>query len=272
MRILFLFIAIFCAQNFPQQINKEIKNFFNDIIADTGNLSKYLNKSELAKSERLGIEYEKVKNKFLISFDIDEPIKNEIRENKTLYQLKEEKLGEDFLKITFFVSSRSYSKEFFFKDNKLISPAYYFTSGWKNFKTKYFNFFISDSSLFNDYSAEALDNYISIMADLLRLEENQRKLLEEEKIIYILCMDENEIKKLTGFATRGIYILALDEIITTYNCHFHELAHLLINFKLKNLPLYTLPFLQEGFAVAGRSGGLRMFYSIRIFPCRNWDN
>jgi hypothetical protein len=81
--------------------------------------------------------------------------------------------------------------------------------------------------------------------------------LEEKKIIYILCKDDDEIKKITGFNTRGLYILAYDEIITTYNCHFHELAHLLINFKLKTLPLYTLPFFQEGFAVAaGGRGGL----------------
>ncbi|MGE5796142.1 MAG: hypothetical protein ACM34N_05120 [Ignavibacteria bacterium] len=256
MRILFLFIAFLCAQNFPQQINKEIRNFFKDLIADADDLSKYLNKSELAKSERLGIRYEGIKNKFLISFDIDKQVKDEIRDGKT-YLLKEEDLEEDFSKITFFVQSRNYSKDFYFKDGKFISHAYYFTSGWKNFKTKYFNFFISDSSLFNDYSVEAFDNYISIMAELLQLEENQKKLLEEEKIIYILCRDEDEIKKLTGFATRGIYILAFDEIITTYNCHFHELAHLLINFKLKNLPLYTLPFFQEGFAVAtGGRGGL----------------
>jgi len=50
--------------------------------------------------------------------------------------------------------------------------------------------------------------------------------------------------------------LAYDYLITTFNCHYHELLHLLINYKLKNLPLYTHPFLQEGFAVAlgGRGG------------------
>jgi hypothetical protein len=257
MRILFLFIVFICAQNFPQHVNNEIRNFFKDLIANTDDLSKYINNSEMTKSERLGIQYEGIKNKFLISFDIDETIKNEIREYKTSYLLKEEKLDEDFSKITFFVQSRNYSKEFYFKDNKLISPAYYFTSGWKNFKTKFFDFFISDPTIFNDYSAETLENYIAVMAGLLQLDENQREVLEENKIIYILCRDEDEIKKLTGFATRGIYMLAFDEIITTYNCHFHELAHLLINFKLKSLPLYSLPFFQEGFAVAaGGRGGL----------------
>jgi hypothetical protein len=95
------------------------------------------------------------------------------------------------------------------------------------------------------------------MSDLLKIPESKKRLLEQEKILYILCRDEEEIKKISGFNTRGIYILAYDEIITTYNCHFHEIAHLLINFKLKDLPLYTLPFLQEGFATAtGGRGGL----------------
>ena len=50
--------------------------------------------------------------------------------------------------------------------------------------------------------------------------------------------------------------LAYDYVITTFNCHYHELLHLLINYKLNNLPLYTHPFLQEGFAVAfGSRGG-----------------
>jgi len=53
-----------------------------------------------------------------------------------------------------------------------------------------------------------------------------------------------------------MYNLAMDAVITTYNAHYHELMHLLINFKLQDLPLYTHPFFQEGFAVAtgGRGG------------------
>jgi hypothetical protein len=56
-----------------------------------------------------------------------------------------------------------------------------------------------------------------------------------------------------------MYLLAQDYVVTTYNTHYHELVHFLINFKLKNLPLYTHPFLQEGLAVAfGGRGGLQV--------------
>ena len=47
-----------------------------------------------------------------------------------------------------------------------------------------------------------------------------------------------------------------DIIVSTFSAHFHELAHLLINYKLQQPHLYTHPFFLEGFAVAvgGRGG------------------
>jgi hypothetical protein len=81
--------------------------------------------------------------------------------------------------------------------------------------------------------------------------------LREKKIYYYLCKDEDEIMRLTGFRARGMANLAYDAVITTYNYHVHELLHLLINYKMRQLPLYTHSFLQEGFAVAfGGRGGL----------------
>jgi hypothetical protein len=95
------------------------------------------------------------------------------------------------------------------------------------------------------------------MSEILSFTEAERNQLKEKKIFYFLCKDEEEIQKVTGFTTRGIYILAQDYVITTFNTHYHELLHFLINYKLRKLPLYTHPFLQEGFAVAfGGRGGL----------------
>ncbi|MEJ2616474.1 MAG: hypothetical protein P8Z35_16075, partial [Ignavibacteriaceae bacterium] len=52
------------------------------------------------------------------------------------------------------------------------------------------------------------------------------------------------------------YYLPYDYIISTFSCHYHEILHLLMNYKLGKPSLYTLPLLQEGFAVAfgGRGG------------------
>jgi hypothetical protein len=74
----------------------------------------------------------------------------------------------------------------------------------------------------------------------------------------LLCYkDEDEVEKITGYKSKGMSVLAFDEVITAYQTHFHEVAHILINFKLQNLGLYTLPFFMEGFAVAvGGRGGM----------------
>jgi hypothetical protein len=53
-----------------------------------------------------------------------------------------------------------------------------------------------------------------------------------------------------------MYVVSHDIIVSTYSAHFHELAHLLMNFKLQQPHLYTHPLFLEGFAVAvgGRGG------------------
>jgi hypothetical protein len=155
------------------------------------------------------------------------------------------------------VPSKSYLKIFYLKSGKFIPPSSYFSWNWNTIESKYFIFKISEPKYFNDYCIRKLDEFVDSVSALLNFDEQQKQLLEKEKIYYVLCKDEKEIERVTGFNTRGIYITAFDEVITTYNTHYHELAHLLINFKLKNLSLYTLPFFMEGFAVAvGGRGGI----------------
>ncbi len=43
-----------------------------------------------------------------------------------------------------------------------------------------------------------------------------------------------------------MYVVSHDIVVSTYSAHFHELAHLLMNFKLKQPHLYTHPFFLEG--------------------------
>ena len=227
----------------------QIENFFNDLINNNQNdLSNYIQPGSLQKSKRLGINYEGIKNKFLISYDIDESIKEKINKGEISYQITEKELNDNYKKITFKTDGIDFTKEFFFQNNLLVDPSSFYTNSWKTKESKFFRIFISEPSQFNDYSMQQLDAFVETMLDLLKVEQPERELLEKEKIDYILCRNEKEIEEISGFNTRGIYILAYDQIITTYNCHFHEIAHLLINFKLKNLPLYTLPFFQEGFA------------------------
>jgi hypothetical protein len=251
-----LIIALIPFHLLSQTIKPEIKSFFSDQVADSIPLDKYVLKSELEKSQRLGISYDGVVNKYIIGYDLDAETKRKLRMGEVNYSLITTDLGNKYSKVTLSILSRE-DKSFYFYDQHLISPVRFYTRSWKNISSKYFSFYISDISLFNDYSVSLLDNYVESMLSLLQVDNTSKKLLQEKKIIYVLCKDSVEIKEITGFNSKGMYIMAFDEIVTTYNAHFHEISHLLVNFKLKEVPLYTLPFFQEGFAVAtGGRGGL----------------
>jgi hypothetical protein len=254
--LLIIIVLLFTPVSIAQRIDADIRNFFSDLIADTSNLQKYVYPDDLERSNRLGIQYEGVLNKFLISFDINKNIKEEIGKGNLNYELLQE-TEDEFTIINFSVPKADYNRKFHFKYNRLISFSSFYARNWVKQSSAYFNFFISELGLFNDYSVKKLDEYVDAVLNLLNVGRERKEILKANKINYILCKDEDEIEKLTGFRTRGLYILAYDEIITIYNCHFHELAHLLMNFKLMRLPLYTLSFFQEGFAVAvGGRGGL----------------
>jgi hypothetical protein len=228
----------------------------NAVVHESRDLPNYFLKEELGMSRRLNISYEGVRNKFLIANDLDSSVKRDIRSSNASYEYTIDSLPDGYSRLNIILKEKNYRHAFYVKGNKAISALYYYTHSWNRVETKHFRFLLSDSTLFNKTSANRLEQFLESMFTLLHFTRQERKLLEKEKIIYILCKDQNDIEQVTGFKTLGMYIVAFDEIVTTYNCHYHELLHLLINYKLKHLPLYTHPLLQEGFAVAygGRGG------------------
>jgi hypothetical protein len=232
------------------------REFINSLLVKRNNLDKFVLPEELSLSERLGISYKDIDKKYLISNDIDSAARDEIIKNKFAFTYSIEKLPENFSLLKVNIPKMDLTREYFFKDFFLVSKPYYYSRNWKTITSQYFIFHISDSSLFNMYSVDKLDDFVTKMATVLNFNEEQVEKLGKNKIHYFLCTDDDEIKQLTGYSARGLYYIPYDYIITTYNCHYHELLHLLINYKLRNLYLYTLPFLQEGFAVAfgGRGG------------------
>jgi hypothetical protein len=255
MRYFYIFL-LFSNLLYAQEVSPLVQSFFEKLIAGDTDLSEYVLPEELNKSNRLNISYDGITNKFLISYDIDEEVKSNIKKRSLKYELSRLELKTNYSRVTFSLPDMNYQKDFYFYSDRLISPVAYYSLNWSSYESRYFRFIISDTTLFNRYSAELLDSYVGNMLGLLQVDNADRKLLEKEKILYIICKDPDEIKTITGFNTMGIYIMAYDEIITTINCHFHEVSHLLMNFKLKQLPLYTLPFLREGFAssTGGRGG------------------
>ncbi|MDR3666096.1 MAG: hypothetical protein P4L35_04560, partial [Ignavibacteriaceae bacterium] len=238
----FPLLLLFCAPLLSQDLSASFPDrFIHTMIYESGNIKSFLLPEELVASEQFGISYSGVKNKFLISNDIDPEIKEGIKNGLLHFDLKNEILKNNYSRLTFSVPEKNFQRQYYFKDSLLISAPAYFSAGWIIITSRYFEFHVSDPSSINEYSIKNLDNFVDNISKRLGLSSKDLALLSDKKIKYFLCRDEAEIKNLTGFNTMGMYYLPYDYLITIYNSHYHELLHLLMNFKLKTLPLYTLP-------------------------------
>jgi translation initiation factor 2 beta subunit (eIF-2beta)/eIF-5 len=247
-KIIFSFYFFFITSKvFSQSDSSE--NFFHSLIFDDTIGKNLINENDLNYSQRFGINYFN-EEKFFIGYDIDKGIKEKIKSGILKYFISEQSIEDGYSKGIITIPEINYSKEFYFLSGKLINPIKYYTRNWKKLSSRYFDFLISDEKLFNEYCAEKLDSFIESTGDILKLSEDDKTVLSKEKVLYVFSKDQDEIKSITGYSSRGQFIVNYDAVVTTYSCHFHEVAHFLINYKLKNLSLYTVPFLQEGFAVA----------------------
>lgn len=255
MLLKYVFILIFVARGITFSQSSPQK-FIDALIYDKPEIMEYVNKDELKRSQRLGIEYNGVKNKFLIGGDIPAELKEDIKSGNYKYKVTEKPLADSYTEVTFKVPDVSYSKVFYFQ-NGFVTTSAYRSHKWEKAESKYFSYRLQESKYFNDYCKRRLDEFVDMVADTLGFTISEKRLLEKEKITYTFCANENEVEQITGFKAKGIAMLGSDEIVTSYQTHFHEVAHLLINYKLKKLGLYTLPFFMEGFAVAvGGRGGM----------------
>jgi len=252
-----LLILIFLAPSiFSQDISVK---FFEALIQDKPELTDFINKEELEYSLRLGIEYDNVKNKFFIGNEIPEEIREGVISGKYEYNVAIEphagmKIGDTRFALT--IPDIQFRKEYYYNDG-MISATTFYTRKWQKLESKYFTFRLEEPKYFNEYCVKRLDQFVDLIADTLGFTIAERRILEKEKIGYIFCKDEASVEKITGFRAKGMAILGTDEIVTSYQTHFHEVAHILINYKLKKSGLYTLPFFMEGFAVAvGGRGGM----------------
>ena len=256
---LFYLLFIFCfipIEVFAQTLLTTRAKSFITSLMENKSIEEYIDPHELDISNRLGIHYENVVNKFLISYDFEDEIRDQIKKHRLDYQIEIYDLEDGFSMLSFQIPTLDYLREFYFYGNLLVSPISYYTRNWFTKDSKHFRIILSDTLYWNSYCTENLERFYQKTTGLLGFPTEQEKLIQQQKIYYIFCHDEAEIKELTGFITRGLYNIANDFFISTFNAHYHELIHLLINFRLKYLPLYTVPFFQEGLAVAlgGRGG------------------
>lgn len=140
----------------------------------------------------------------------------------------------------------------------LTFPQDYYCRDWPVKQTKYFDIHYQPGveKYLNPVALEEADRFIEKLAGAIGLSFEDMKRLQEQKIRYFFCESDQMIYYITGYKGKGFYDLPSDDIVSAFFPHFHELTHFMINFKLKQLPLYTVPLFREGAAVqfGGRWG------------------
>jgi hypothetical protein len=126
---------------------------------------------------------------------------------------------------------------------------------WPVKESKYFRIHVHPERIqyLNPAVMDESDRFVDRICDSLKLDKGARAELATKKIEYFFCDNTETVNNITGQTTRGMLDLASNDIISSDFPHFHEVVHLLVNIKLKELPLTTLPILREGIAV--RFGG-----------------
>ena len=98
---------------------EKASRFIEAIINNGDSLESLVLPEELSLSKRLGIAYEGVKNKFLISYEIPDEIINGIKNGKADYKINIENVDEQFSILHFEVPAMNYKTEYYFKNEFL---------------------------------------------------------------------------------------------------------------------------------------------------------
>jgi hypothetical protein len=133
-----------------------------------------------------------------------------------------------------------------------------YSAGWPIKESRYFRIHVhaDKEQYLNQAALDEADAFVDRIGDSLKLDKAARNEIAARKIEYFFCDNSTTLTAITNQNTRGVLDQASNDIISTDFPHFHEITHLLINIKLKTLPLTTIPILREGIAVkfGGRWG------------------
>lgn len=137
----------------------------------------------------------------------------------------------------------------------LAYPQDFNTQDWPVVESDYFRIHVhpDNQKFLNQCVLDEADRFIAAMLDTLDMSEALKTEFAREKIEYFFVDTDSTIQDWTGHLTKGMFDLPTNDILSSVFPHYHEITHLLVNAKLHELPLYTLPILREGIAV--RYGG-----------------
>ena len=241
--------------------HQTLQEYFNAVRSGDWQTAESLwDNNELAHSRRLGIKYLNCP----LKIDSASPLYNaqeQIRQGKYDMTISAVNMTGQMAEAEIFLGKNGHGIEYTYYlqeaggEWRLISPLTYHATGWKVRITQYVNLYYTDDCKLNDYAVAELDRFIAELGNELGIPEARMKLLESAKLDYYLGTEE-QVEKLTGHRCQGMTNLQFDAVISQQLPHYHELTHFMVNFAMQELPLYTMPFMQEGTAVyfGGRWG------------------
>lgn len=137
----------------------------------------------------------------------------------------------------------------------LSYPQDFETAEWPVVESQYFRIHVHPDKrkYLNKCVLDEADHFVKAMMDTLGMNNDLKKEFADQKIEYFYVDDDSTIESWTGHLTKGMFDLPTNDILSSVFPHYHELTHLLVNARLHQMPLYTLPIIREGVAV--RYGG-----------------
>lgn len=237
--------------------SRDLMSYYIDLI-ESGNYESAVGlwqSSSLARATRLGIEYDNIH----IKPDCGSPAVYDLARMNGLFNhglQSSAVIDSGVIRWKFSARIGSQKTEHFYYVARvqdfswLITSQDYYAREWPIEESRYFRFHINPdrATHFNSIAAESLDEFVENVAEKISISSERLNLLSEMKIDYYLCDGEDEVERFSGKRESGVYEPASDAIISYIIPHYHEVAHLLINFRLQRLPLFTIPLIQKGLA------------------------
>ena len=241
-----------------------LAEYFDLLVSGNQESAMYLwTPAVLDRAQRLGIQYEGiplkvdcsspvVRNIPLMRNYLHPPVKAIMNLDSNYCQLHYSQVVEgELIKHNYYAY---YDGRYYW----LTYPQDFYSATWPISQSQYFNIHADPAARrqLNPVVLDEADDFIERIADSLEISDDDLKHLAAGKIEYIYCGSDSIVHEMTGFRIKGMYDLATDDIVSAFFPHYHEIVHLLINYKLRTLPLYTQPIMREGIAVyyGGRWG------------------
>ncbi|MFQ6009362.1 MAG: hypothetical protein ACE5K8_10490, partial [Candidatus Zixiibacteriota bacterium] len=220
--------------------------------------------SALERASRFGIEYTGIP----IRVDCASPIVGNIERMRHFLQPPVKRMtelsGKDFVRLEYsaivdgqlieHLYYALFDGDFYW----LTYPQDYYCRSWPVMESKYFRIHAHPDvqKYLNPAVLDEADLFVERIADSLSISKADFKVLVEKKIEYFYCNTDETIENITSTRSKGTFHQPSNDIISTFFPHYPKVVQLLVNYKLRRLPISTHPLLREGLALyyGGRWG------------------